>query len=430
VEGPAPVSGQEPRVGLTAAPGLADRARIAMGDQRIMSDFDTVLERLMVDPAFRAALGADPGRTLAGYRLSSDEIELLHAQVETGSGGNREVEQRTSKASLFGLLSPLVGAVGLGGDDAGASDLGRGVRLSAAGAGGAFGPAGHGIGEAVGGAAEGLGGAAEGLGGAAEGLGGAAEGLGGAAEGLGGAAEIGFGDAGQVGFGEAGQVGFADAGTGGFGETTEVGFGSGGAGIGQGVGLGPGAGTGAGTVYVSAAGFGSGAGEAGLGGAGNAGAELGDLSGQIGRPIDQPGDGGGGMLGHHLHGVQPTGQGGFGAAPPPPDYHPHIDVNGDGRWDQYTVQRRSDGGVDLIADMDRDGRADFVGHDYDRDGLVDAADYDKDRDGRFETHMRDVNGDGWLDTRSVDPPPQQQQDGATGVGRHRAPDDEGLGRAR
>jgi hypothetical protein len=369
-----------------------------MGDQRIMSDFDTVLERLMVDPAFRAALGADPGRALAGYRLSSDEIELLHAQVETGSGGNREVEQRTSKASLFGLLSPLVGAVGLGGDDAGAGDLGRGVRLSAAGAGGAFGPAGQGIGEAMGGATEGLGGAAEGLGGAAEGLGGATEGLGGVTEGTVYVSAAGFGS----GAGEAG------------------------------LGAGPGAGAGfsTGTVYGSSAGFGAGTGEAGLGGAGSAGssgAELGDLSGQIGRPIDQPA--GGGMLGHHLHGVQPTGQGGFGAAPPPPDYHPHIDVNGDGRWDQYTVQRRSDGGVDLIADMNRDGRADFIGHDYDRDGLVDAADYDKDRDGRFETHMRDVNGDGWLDTRSVDPP-QQQQDGTTGVGRHRAPDDEGFGRAQ
>src|SRR6266545_4717700 len=74
-----------------------------------MSDFDAVLERLVADPGFRAALAADPARALAGYRLSADEVELLHAQLDTGTGGNRHVEQRTSKASLFGLLSPLAG---------------------------------------------------------------------------------------------------------------------------------------------------------------------------------------------------------------------------------------------------------------------------------------------------------------------------------
>src|SRR6266545_3326047 len=79
-----------------------------------MSDFDAVLERLVADPGFRAALAADPARALAGYRLSADEVELLHAQLDTGTGGNRHVEQRTSKASLFGLLSPLAGGAGLG----------------------------------------------------------------------------------------------------------------------------------------------------------------------------------------------------------------------------------------------------------------------------------------------------------------------------
>jgi hypothetical protein len=68
------------------------------------------LERLISDPAFRNALAADPARALAGYRLSPDELELLNAQVDTGTGGQRHVEQRTSKASLFGLLSPMGGS--------------------------------------------------------------------------------------------------------------------------------------------------------------------------------------------------------------------------------------------------------------------------------------------------------------------------------
>ena len=35
-----------------------------------MSDFERVLERLLVDPAFKAALAADPDRALAGYALA------------------------------------------------------------------------------------------------------------------------------------------------------------------------------------------------------------------------------------------------------------------------------------------------------------------------------------------------------------------------
>src|SRR6266508_4312693 len=104
-----------------------------------MSDFDTVLERLLADPGFRSALAADPARALAGYQLSADEVELLHAQLDTGGGGNRQVEQRTSKASLFGLLTPLAGGAGFGtpgdpgagqGFDAGV--IGQGVSGAAA----------------------------------------------------------------------------------------------------------------------------------------------------------------------------------------------------------------------------------------------------------------------------------------------------------
>ena len=99
---------------------------------------------------------------------------------------------------------------------------------------------------------------------------------------------------------------------------------------------------------------------------------------------------------------------GFGQAdlPAPADYHTRVDVNGDGHWDKHTYVGRADGGVDILADMNHDGRADFIGHDYDRDGLVDAADYDKNRDGVFETHMFDDNGDGWMDRRIISPEPE------------------------
>ena len=85
-----------------------------------MSDFDVALERLVSEPAFREALAADPQRALAGYRLSPDELEVLTSQVDTGSGGQRHVEQRTSKASLFGLLSPVSGMGGFLHDGSGA----------------------------------------------------------------------------------------------------------------------------------------------------------------------------------------------------------------------------------------------------------------------------------------------------------------------
>lgn len=75
-----------------------------------MSDFDAALERLICDPEFRAALAADPTGTLATYRLSADEFDLLCAQLDPGVAGDRQVERRTSKAGLFGLLSPLGGA--------------------------------------------------------------------------------------------------------------------------------------------------------------------------------------------------------------------------------------------------------------------------------------------------------------------------------
>src|SRR5262249_54310504 len=135
-----------PAAGTHAGAGLTRTLR----GKTIMSDFDTVLERLLTDPGFTAALAADPASALRGYRLSTDELELLYAQVSTDVGGQRQVEQRTSKASLFGLLSPMVG-----GHDSGIGDSGIGhavgetggahAGLAAAGApagGAGFGPAG------------------------------------------------------------------------------------------------------------------------------------------------------------------------------------------------------------------------------------------------------------------------------------------------
>jgi hypothetical protein len=112
-----------------------------------MSDFDAVLERLLGDAGFQARLAADPAAALAGYRLSDDEAELLRAQVTGDVGGHHRVEQRTSKASLFGLLSPLggmgssvsdaasrvnSGGQGLDGPIEGLADVGGGQGLAQA----------------------------------------------------------------------------------------------------------------------------------------------------------------------------------------------------------------------------------------------------------------------------------------------------------
>jgi hypothetical protein len=78
-----------------------------------MSDFDTVLERLLGDAGFQAALARDPAAALRGYHLSDDERELLRAQVVTGAGGQGAVETRTSKSGLVGLFAPIAGAVGM-----------------------------------------------------------------------------------------------------------------------------------------------------------------------------------------------------------------------------------------------------------------------------------------------------------------------------
>jgi len=82
---------------------------------------------------------------------------------------------------------------------------------------------------------------------------------------------------------------------------------------------------------------------------------------------------------------------------PPKGYHNRVDADGDGRLDRATYRGREDGGAEIRVDLDRDGRADFVGVDTDLDNRVDFADYDKDHDGVFEKRMFDDDGDGFLD---------------------------------
>jgi hypothetical protein len=101
----------------------------------------------------------------------------------------------------------------------------------------------------------------------------------------------------------------------------------------------------------------------------------------------------------------PTGEAfGGGGDHIPVGYHPHVDADGDGRWDHYVAVQHSDGDVDIYVDRNSDGLVDFVGHDRNADGIIDSADYDENFDGVADTHMADVNGDGWMDTRSAIPP--------------------------
>ncbi|MBL7255066.1 hypothetical protein [Paractinoplanes lichenicola] len=83
--------------------------------------------------------------------------------------------------------------------------------------------------------------------------------------------------------------------------------------------------------------------------------------------------------------------------PPPKGYDNEVDADGDGTLDDATYRGRADGGVDILVDVNDDGRVDFIGTDLDLDNRVDYADYDKDHDGVFEKRMHDDDGDGFLD---------------------------------
>ncbi|GAA1841522.1 hypothetical protein [Asanoa iriomotensis] len=90
-----------------------------------MSDFDEVLERLVVDPSFASALASDPGLALASYSLSDDEIALLHTQVGGAAPTEHAVETRANQSSTFGLLGSLGGLLADGPPVAGTSGLGQ-----------------------------------------------------------------------------------------------------------------------------------------------------------------------------------------------------------------------------------------------------------------------------------------------------------------
>ena len=77
-----------------------------------MSDFDDLLERLVLDPDFKAALAADPDGVLRGYRLDADQRRVLLTQVSTETGTGLKVEERISKAGMAGLLSAFTEGAG------------------------------------------------------------------------------------------------------------------------------------------------------------------------------------------------------------------------------------------------------------------------------------------------------------------------------
>jgi hypothetical protein len=250
-----------------------------------MSDFDTVLERLLNEPPFAAALADDPDVALAGYRLDPDEIALLRSQVAGDSAADvAKVETRTNKSSTFGLLAPFAALGGL------------------------VDTFGHQL---------------------------------------------------------------ADPGhTSGFG---------GAPGHTSGVGPAPGHDWGAGGSAPAA--------HSALGNAPIAHDGLGEAPAHehLGEPPHQ-------AFGEPSHAHAQAHE-----IAPPTGYHPKVDADGDGTWDKATYRGREDGGVDILVDLNHDGKADFVGHDVDGDHKVDYADYDTDHDGTFDKRMYDDNNDGWLD---------------------------------
>jgi hypothetical protein len=413
-----------------------------------MSDFDAVLERLVTDQAFAAALAADPAAALAGYRLDPDEIELLHSQVGGDAGGEHAVEVRTNQSSLFGMLSPLVGMAGAlpsladslpggGGSPSGAlptdataggpaahqgfgtaqAPPGQATFGPAEGASWAAGQAGFGPAEVASGQGAGFpmdGGTPAGVpdGSGPAGGPGYAPGQAGFGAAPGGEVHAGFGAApggeGQAGFGAApggagldvapgGQAGFGSAGVEGFGAAPGHG------------GFGPAEDGGPGAGWPSAGGPAGawpppqGAGPAGhlFPGGLHQGGGLG-FADEIGDALTPGGGlGFGDEIGDALTpgGAPADASGGHFAVPE--GYHAGLDLDGDGRDDEHILRGRADGGVDILVDRDGDGQVDIIGHDDDADGHVESADYDKDGDGHFERTRYDDDGDGWLDRTVV-----------------------------
>ncbi len=126
--------------------------------------------------------------------------------------------------------------------------------------------------------------------------------------------------------------------------------------------------------------------------------------GGLGERAAWMGPGDAGQAGQHYGPSEAGATGAEGAVPgagdqPATGYHPHIDADGDGKWDKYAAIRHVDGSVDVYEDRNRDGLIDFIGHDRNGNGILESADYDENFDGATDTHMADVDGDGWMDTR-------------------------------
>jgi hypothetical protein len=330
-----------------------------------MSDFDEVLERLLGDPAFKARLATDPAGALAGYQLTPDELDILRSQVGD-AGGQSHVEQRTSKASMFGVFSSIGSGLG---DLIPGHGQGHGHGGSAAG---------HQMHEVVEQQYGGRHAAAEPAG----------------------SGPIGHQLEEMAQGGRHASASLEEVHTSAsleevhtsahleevhteshYESRTEHHSES----------------RSSGTVYRS-----------------------GTYAGATGGTPQEPGSGGG--IGAGLAGVgqggQPAGHGAAGpagglaglaqqaghaqvpGAAPTDGYHTRVDWDGDGRWDQHTYVNRADGGVDIVVDTDGDGRAEFVGHDTDRDGLINSSEIDTNHDGVVDARYEDVNGDGWLDRRT------------------------------
>ncbi|WP_433215272.1 hypothetical protein ACQP00_05570 [Dactylosporangium sp. CS-047395] len=331
-----------------------------------MSDFDEVLERLLGDPAFKARLAADPAGTLAGYRLSPDELDILQSQIgEAGGGaGQAHVEQRTSKASMFGVFSSLGsglgdvlhghGGAGISGHGLGSNGADMGQRMhdvveqQYGGRHAAIEPADGGGGSTIGHAVQDAGEGRHSVG----------------------TSHLEYHSETHVETHSSGTVYHSSTYSGSTGGTPHE----------------PSAG--ASGAAAGLAGY-----QPGEPGGGGIGAGLSD--------IGQPGGPTGGGVGGGLAGVaQQAGGGQVPGQAPTDGYHTRVDWDGDGRWDQHTYVNRADGGVDIVVDSDGDGRAEFVGHDTDRDGLINSSEVDTNRDGVMDARYEDVNGDGWLDRRT------------------------------
>lgn len=80
-----------------------------------MAGIEDIIERLINDSTFRVEFQKDPKEALEGYDLSEEDLGLLAGRLSSDAGGEAKVEQRTSKAALFGIITDLVNQASTGG---------------------------------------------------------------------------------------------------------------------------------------------------------------------------------------------------------------------------------------------------------------------------------------------------------------------------